>query len=145
MKETPTIFRFKDLADLEAVSMELLKIGNSSPVWLFHGQMGVGKTTLVKSLCKQLGVKALVQSPTFALVNEYLSETKQTIFHFDFYRIRYETEALDMGIEEYFYSGNYCFVEWPEKISSLWPSKYMRINLSLEENGGRLLEIQEIG
>jgi len=145
MKETPTIFRFKDLADLDAVSMELLKIGKSSPVWLFHGQMGVGKTTLVKSLCKQLGVKALVQSPTFALVNEYLSETKQTIFHFDFYRINYETEALDMGIEEYFYSGNYCFVEWPEKISSLWPAKYMCINLSLEENGGRLLEIQEIG
>lgn len=145
MKEIPTIFRFKELADLDAVSMELLKIGKDSPVWLFHGQMGVGKTTLIKSLCKQLGVRTVVQSPTFALVNEYLSESQQTIYHFDFYRIKHETEALDMGIEEYFDSGNYCFVEWPDKIDSLWPLKYMDININLEENGERCLEIRQGG
>ena len=145
MKGTTTIFRFKDLVDLDAVSMELLKIGASSSVWLFHGQMGVGKTTLIKALCKQLGVSSLVQSPTFALVKEYLTDSQQPVYHFDFYRIKYDIEALDMGIEEYFDSGSYCFVEWPDKIESLWPLKYMEINLDLGENGERILEIQEIG
>ncbi len=144
MNETPAIFRFKELADLDAVASALLSIGHNIPVWLFHGHMGAGKTTLIKELCKQLGIKSVVQSPTFALVNEYASEAQRIIYHFDFYRIKYETEALDMGIEEYFDSGNQCFVEWPEKIQSLWPLHYLNLNLMLEEDGQRTLLVSEV-
>lgn len=96
MNEISAIFRFTELSELDSISTELLRIGKDVPVWLFNGNMGAGKTTLIKSICKQLGIKSLVQSPTFALVNEYLSESQQ-IVTFDFYRIRHETEALDMG------------------------------------------------
>jgi tRNA threonylcarbamoyladenosine biosynthesis protein TsaE len=144
MNATPVIFHFKELADLDAVATGLLDIGRNSPVWLFHGHMGAGKTTLIKSICKHLGVQSHVQSPTFALVNEYVSETNEIVYHFDFYRIKYETEALDMGVEEYFDSGNLCFVEWPEKIQSLWPERYLLLNLNMEESGERILRVNEI-
>lgn len=145
MNEISAIFRFKELSELDSISTELLRIGKDVPVWLFNGNMGAGKTTLIKSICKQLGIKSLVQSPTFALVNEYLSESQQIVYHFDFYRIRHETEALDMGVEEYFDSGNHCFVEWPEKIQSLWPSHYLNLTLNLGGEGERILEVTEIG
>jgi tRNA threonylcarbamoyladenosine biosynthesis protein TsaE len=145
MNEMPAIFRFTELSELNAVSTELLKIGKDVPVWLFNGNMGAGKTTLIKSICNELGIKSLVQSPTFALVNEYLSESQQVVYHFDFYRIKDETEALDMGVEEYFDSGDYCFIEWPEKIQSLWPSHYLELKLSISDHGERILEVAEIG
>lgn len=145
MNEISAIFRFKELSELDSISTELLRIGKDVPVWLFNGNMGAGKTTLIKSICKQLGIKSLVQSPTFALVNEYLSESQQIVYHFDFYRIRHETEALDMGVEEYLDSGNHCFVEWPEKIQSLWPSHYLNLTLNLGGEGERILEVTEIG
>ena len=145
MNEISAIFRFKELSELDSISTELLRIGKDVPVWLFNGNMGAGKTTLIKSICKQLGIKSLVQSPTFALVNEYLSESQQIVYHFDFYRIRHETEALDMGVEEYLDSGNHCFVEWPEKIQSLWPSHYLNLTLNLGDEGERILEVAEIG
>ena len=143
MNDTPVIFRFKALADLDAVASDLLRIGKDVPIWLFHGHMGAGKTTLIKAICKQLGIRSVVQSPTFALVNEYISETQQIVYHFDFYRIKNETEALDMGIEEYFDSGDYCFVEWPDMIQSLWPLRYLDLNLALGEDGHRTLEVRE--
>ncbi len=145
MNEISAIFRFTELSELDSISTELLRIGKDVPVWLFNGNMGAGKTTLIKSICKQLGIKSLVQSPTFALVNEYLSESQQIVYHFDFYRIRHETEALDMGVEEYLDSGNHCFVEWPEKIQSLWPSHYLNLTLNLGGEGERILEVTEIG
>jgi tRNA threonylcarbamoyladenosine biosynthesis protein TsaE len=134
---------FKELDELDRVSSELLEIGKKTPVWLFEGHMGAGKTTLIKALCKQLGVRSHVQSPTFSLVNEYEAEGK-LVYHFDFYRIKDETEALDMGVEEYFDSGYFCFVEWPGKIGSLWPLNYLLIRMEADEDGTRTLTARRV-
>ena len=144
MNEWPVTIRFRNLSELDTVAASLLKLGKDVPVWLFDGAMGVGKTTLIKKLCALMGVQSMVQSPTFSLVNEYLTATGITIYHFDFYRIRNEMEALDIGIEEYFDSGNFCFIEWPEKIESLWPYPHLLIKMGLEEDGGRILEVREV-
>ena len=144
MNEWPVTIRFRNLSELDTVAASLLKLGKDVPVWLFDGAMGVGKTTLIKKLCALMGVQSMVQSPTFSLVNEYLTATGITIYHFDFYRIINEMEALDIGIEEYFDSGNFCFIEWPEKIESLWPYPHLLIKMSLEEDGGRILEVNEV-
>lgn len=143
MIKQPTIIHFKELDELPQISTLLLQTGNDLPVWLFEGHMGAGKTTLIKALCKQLGVKSTVQSPTFSLVNEYDAAGK-VVYHFDFYRIKDETEALDMGVEEYFDSGDFCFVEWPGKIENLWPLKYLMLNLRADESGTRILEIRRV-
>ena len=103
------------LHQLEDVAQKILN-ENPNKVILFHGEMGVGKTTLIKQLCKSLGVTDATSSPTFSLVNEYETTTNQLVYHFDFYRLNKETEALDMGIDDYLYSGNWCFIEWAEKI-----------------------------
>lgn len=143
MNTLPATIRFQELSELDSVAASLLQIGEKVPVWLFNGSMGVGKTTLIKKLCEVLGVKSIVQSPTFSLVNEYITDKGLTIYHFDFYRIRSEVEALDIGVEEYFDSGGFCFVEWPEKIESLWPYPHLMINLNLDDEGYRVLEIHE--
>jgi tRNA threonylcarbamoyladenosine biosynthesis protein TsaE len=145
MSSTTTVLHFKELSELESVSERILDTGKHIPVWLFRGHMGAGKTTLIRSLCKCLGVTSSVHSPTFSLVNEYISKEKKIIYHFDFYRIKDEFEALDIGVEEYFDSGNFCFVEWPGKIEGLWPEHYFLINLNVDENGERVLEAEEIG
>ena len=139
----PTVIRFKELDELGNVSEALLGLGAETPVWLFEGQMGAGKTTLIKALCSHLGVTTHVQSPTFSLVNEY-DAGGRTIYHFDFYRIMDETEALDMGVEEYFDSGDLCFVEWPGKVESLWPLNYMQLHLEADESGIRILEVTKV-
>jgi tRNA threonylcarbamoyladenosine biosynthesis protein TsaE len=110
-------------------------------VILFHGEMGVGKTTLIKQLCKTLGVTSTTSSPTFSLVNEYETIDNQVVYHFDFYRLKNEMEALDMGADDYFYSGNWCFIEWAEKIPSLIPDKHAVITIELVENGKRHLTL----
>jgi tRNA threonylcarbamoyladenosine biosynthesis protein TsaE len=143
MIEPPVTIEFSQLEELDRVSDELLQIGKGIPVWLFEGHMGAGKTTLITSLCRRLGVSSHVQSPTFSLVNEY-EAARQLIYHFDFYRIKDETEALDMGVEEYFYSGDFCFVEWPGKISSLWPEHYLHLDLSADESGVRTLQVRAV-
>lgn len=102
-------------------------------VILFYGEMGAGKTTTIKAICKALGVEEEVSSPTFSLVNEYVTNKGETVFHFDMYRIDSEDEVYDMGYEEYFYSGNICLVEWPEKIPNLLPEKYGEVNISVSE------------
>lgn len=145
MSSTTTVLHFKELSELESVSERILDMGKHVPVWLFRGHMGAGKTTLIRSLCKCLGVTSSVHSPTFSLVNEYISKEKKIIYHFDFYRIKDEFEALDIGVEEYFDSGNFCFVEWPGKIEGLWPEHYFLISLNVDENGERVLEAEEIG
>lgn len=110
---------------------------------LFYGEMGIGKTTLIKELLKQLGSDDLVSSPTFSLVNEYWSKKEGKIYHFDFYRIENEEEALDIGIEDYFGNHNWCFIEWPENIKNLLPLNAVEIYLSLNEDGKRSLEIKQ--
>lgn len=108
-------------------------------VILFEAEMGTGKTTLIKALCKALGVEGTISSPTFSLVNEYETNTGEVVYHFDFYRLKTEEEALDFGVEDYLYSGNYCFLEWSEKIPNLIPEKHTLISISTLENGNRLL------
>jgi tRNA threonylcarbamoyladenosine biosynthesis protein TsaE len=131
--------------EIEFSLNEISKVANtiiaSNPqkVILFNGEMGVGKTTLIKQLCKNLGVDDATSSPTFSLVNEYQISKNQLVYHFDFYRLNSETEALDMGIDDYLYSGNWCFIEWSEKIQNLIPKEHSVINIELLANGNRKL------
>lgn len=110
----------------------------ASPVVLFVGPMGAGKTTLIKAICNHLGVQDEVSSPTFALVNEYLDGHGESVFHFDMYRITDQEEALDFGIEEYFDSGQLCLVEWPQNVQALWPDKFGLIYIELDGEERRL-------
>lgn len=114
---------------------------NPSKIILFKGEMGVGKTTLIKELATFLGVTEATSSPTFSLVNEYLIAENQYIYHFDMYRLKHEMEALDMGIDDYFYSGNWCFVEWSENIPSLIPEDHSVISITMLADGRRELEM----
>ena len=128
------------LDELELVAQKVID-QHPSKVILFHGEMGVGKTTLIKQLCKTLGVSSATSSPTFSLVNEYETIDNQVVYHFDFYRLKNEMEALDMGADDYFYSGNWCFIEWAEKIPSLIPDEHALITIKLVENGKRHLTL----
>ncbi len=128
---------------LDKIDLAVKHFFETSPnkVVLFNGLMGAGKTTFIKALCKHLGVKDVTTSPTFSLVNDYQTPEGKSIYHFDLYRINSEIEALDMGIEEYLYSGNCCFIEWPEKIPNLLPEKFTTVNIREIETGERALEI----
>jgi tRNA threonylcarbamoyladenosine biosynthesis protein TsaE len=125
---------------LEEVAQQIIA-NNPKKVILFHGEMGVGKTTLIKQLCKTLGVTGATSSPTFSLVNEYEANDNQLVYHFDFYRLNKEEEALDMGVDDYLYSGNWCFIEWAEKIPNLIPAVHSVINISLLADGKRSLTL----
>jgi len=122
--------RVQSLDDLPQVAEKIIQ-NYSEKIIAFYGEMGAGKTTFIKVLCQHLGVPIKeVCSPTYAIVNEYPAKSKP-IFHFDFYRIKDEQEVFDMGYEEYFYSGNYCFVEWPEKITNLLPDKLLKVSIEI--------------
>jgi tRNA threonylcarbamoyladenosine biosynthesis protein TsaE len=112
-------------------------------VWALHGEMGAGKTTLIKALVAALGVTEVTASPTFSIVNEYHDKNGKPIYHFDFYRIKNEVEAFDIGIDEYFDSGNLCLVEWPEKIPSLLPSAHLEIQLEIIDQQSRLIRYRK--
>lgn len=127
---------------LSEVAHEILN-QNPNKIVLFNGEMGAGKTTLIKQLCKILGVKDATSSPTFSLVNEYQAD-HGLIYHFDCYRLKSEIEALDMGIDEYLYSGNWCFIEWAEKIENLIPEQHSIINISILEDGQRQLSLTQV-
>jgi len=119
------------------LGMVASKIINSFPerrVFAFYGAMGAGKTTLIKSVCNELGVEDVVVSPTFSLINEYITREGSPVYHFDFYRIKSPSEAFDMGYEEFFFSGHYCFIEWPEKIEQLLPPGFLYITISLSDS-----------
>ena len=113
---------------LPAAAQELLRFAGDKRVFLFEGDMGAGKTTFIKAFCEQLHVEDLVSSPTFSIVNEY-QYPGGLVYHFDFYRLKSETEAYDLGYEDYFYSGNYCFIEWPSKIENLWPEGALMVSI----------------
>lgn len=130
-----------ELENIKNVAAEVLEKANSKYI-LFSGEMGAGKTTLIKELVKQLGSKHQVSSPTFSLVNEYEGENV-SIYHFDFYRIEEETEAYDMGFEDYLDDSHYVFIEWPEKISNLWPEHYSFVKLEVGEHQFRTLTLTE--
>ncbi len=135
---------FQQLNELDAVAHRLLGEGRQHSVWLFEGDMGAGKTTLIKALCRALGVVSMVQSPTFSIVNEYTTHEGHSVYHFDCYRLRNEAEALDIGIEEYFDSGKYCFVEWPERITALWPATYYQVSITVDGRGERTVKTKMI-
>lgn len=128
------------LDQIQEVAEQIIA-SNPKKIILFNGEMGVGKTTLIKQLCKSLGVQDATSSPTFSLVNEYYTSNNQTVYHFDFYRLNKETEALDMGVDDYLYSGNWCFIEWSEKIASLIPEEHSTVTIELLSNEKRSLEL----
>lgn len=130
------------MAELPEVARKLLDTFAEERFFAFFGKMGVGKTTLIKELCAALGVEDNVCSPTFAIVNEYsrpLNASREPVYHFDFYRMKSVAEAYDIGYEEYFYSGCYCFTEWTEKVEELLPERYVRVEIE-EQNGVRILK-----
>lgn len=125
------------VGELRSIAKSILKDIPDQNVFAFNGKMGTGKTTLIKAMCEELGVEEVVTSPTFALVNEYISEDNNSIYHFDFYRIKKLDEVFDIGYEEYFYSDNFCFIEWPELVLELLPETYVYILIEEEEESGR--------
>lgn len=127
-------------ADLSVAAQTLLNSFPKDRIFLLYGPMGAGKTTFIKYLCEQLGVKDSTSSPTFSIVNEYDSDNG-ALYHFDFYRIKDEQEAFDFGYEEYFYSGAYCFIEWPEKIPNLLPEEAKEIQISIIDAHTRKISI----
>ncbi len=127
--------------DLHLVAKAVLEKAGDCRVWLLYGEMGSGKTTFVKTLCTQFGVTDVASSPTFSIVNEYETDNHDKIYHFDFYRIKNEAEAYDIGTEEYFYSGHLCLVEWPEKIPSLIPPEYVEVTIKVEDLNQRTIAI----
>ena len=129
-------------SDIDIIAKKCISEFHDTPVWLFEGEMGAGKTTFIRSLCHVLGVTDTVQSPTFGIVNEYATDEGQSIFHFDCYRLESPSEALDLGIDEYLYSGQYCFIEWPSKVEPHWPSNYISVSLHTTTEEERFLEIK---
>jgi tRNA threonylcarbamoyladenosine biosynthesis protein TsaE len=135
------VFRSVTLSELKEVAQDIVGRLEEFNVWLIHGEMGAGKTTLIKEICKEAGVAEAMSSPTFSIVNEYQARNSKKIFHFDFYRIKQEVEAVDIGTEEYFYSGYPCFVEWPEKIPSLMPDRFAEVRIEVETYTQRTIAI----
>ena len=127
-----------ELEDLREAASRLLDFAADERVFLFKGEMGAGKTTFIKALCERLQITDVVSSPTFSIVNEYHTD-HGPVYHFDFYRLKKESEAFDLGYEDYFYSGSYCFIEWPEKIPNLWPEHYISVEIQEESDRTRTI------
>jgi tRNA threonylcarbamoyladenosine biosynthesis protein TsaE len=138
-------FSYSGLDQIGEVTEKIIEKCSLHDIWIFKGQMGAGKTTLIKSICNKMNVQDNVSSPTFSLLNVYQTELEEEIYHFDFYRIENEMEAVDIGCDEYFYSGNYCFIEWAEKIPSLIPQRFIEISINLEKENERKITITEYG
>ncbi len=128
------------LSDLPRVAGEFIALTKGKKQFAFYGNMGVGKTTFIKEICRQLGVNQVVTSPTFALINEYTTIDHQIVYHFDFYRINKVEELFDFGYEDYLYSSNYCFIEWPEKAEEILPGHLQKVNFSEMPDGIRVIE-----
>ncbi len=134
-------FYIDSLDNINAVAAEILFKYKNERVFTFQGPMGVGKTTFVKALCEELEVEDTVNSPSFAIVNEYHAPEDKIVYHFDFYRLKEEEEAYDMGYEDYLYSGHYNMIEWPEKIASLLPAGRLELQLEELDDGRRKLSV----
>ena len=127
------------LEHINDAAREFVDAMGGNKVFAFYGKMGAGKTTFIKAVCEVLGVTDVINSPTFAIVNEYLDGNGKPIYHFDFYRIKKEEEVYDMGYEDYFYSGNLCFMEWPELIEDLLPEDAVKVTIEEREDGSRVV------
>ena len=131
--------KIENIDHIREAAREFIQHIGDHRVFAFYGKMGAGKTTFVKAICEELGVDDVITSPTFAIVNEYTSGEGDSIFHFDFYRIKKIEEVYDMGYEDYFYSGRLCFIEWPELIEDILPDDAIRVNIAEQEDGSRLV------
>lgn len=129
------------LDQIQTAAAQLLTYAGEQRIWVFQGQMGAGKTTLIKALCREVGVLDQVSSPTFGIVNEYETSAGKKIYHFDFYRLEDPMEALDIGIEEYFYGGDYCWMEWAENIGSFLPDEFLLIKIVLDSDLDRTITL----
>ncbi|RLD34337.1 MAG: tRNA (adenosine(37)-N6)-threonylcarbamoyltransferase complex ATPase subunit type 1 TsaE [Bacteroidetes bacterium] len=127
--------------DLAGIAEKILTEFKDQRIFAVKGKMGAGKTTLIKAFCYHLGVEETVSSPTFALVNEYTTASGESVFHFDFYRIKKMEEVFDIGYEEYFYSDRYCFIEWPELVEGLLPEGFVTVDISVGENEERFFSV----
>tara|TARA_B000000441_G_scaffold45565_1_gene30013 strand:- start:449 stop:877 length:429 start_codon:yes stop_codon:yes gene_type:complete len=135
-------FEINNENELDFISKEIIEKFKSK-VFLFYGEMGVGKTTFIKSICKHLNVLDVVSSPTFSIVNQYVNDQDEFMYHFDFYRTNNKNEIFDIGYEEYLFSDSFCFIEWPERLDNLLPNKYLEIKMKLRD-GNRVIRIKEI-
>lgn len=133
-----------ELSEIQEAAAQVIRWAGEETIWVLQGQMGAGKTTLVKAIGHVLGVTDEVSSPTFGIVNEYTSGKGQSIYHFDFYRMDDPTEALDIGIEEYFYSGSICLIEWAEKIAQFIPDEFLLIKIEILSEHSRKIHLQKI-
>lgn len=129
------------LANIERIARQFVEEQSDGRVFAFYGQMGAGKTTFIAAVCKALGIEEPVNSPTFAIVNEYVADNGETVYHFDCYRLNTLRDALNIGIEEYFASGNICFIEWAENIEDLLPVDTVRVNIVVEDDGSREVSV----
>lgn len=129
--------KIASLEEIGTAAKQFVLAMGEKKVFAFYGKMGVGKTTFIKTVCEELGVKDVINSPTFAIVNEYVDGQGEPIYHFDFYRIKKEQEVLDIGYEDYVYSGYVCFMEWPELIENLLPDDTVRVVIEEEMDGSR--------
>lgn len=135
------IIKINDIAEYPAAAKDFVEHMEGRRIFAFYGKMGSGKTTLIKSICEELGVEDTINSPTFAIVNEYEDREQNTIYHFDFYRIKSLAEVYNMGYEEYLYSDAICFMEWPELAEELLPEECTRVNIEENEDGTRTVTI----
>ena len=133
----------QSLENIKQTSKKFIELIGNRTVFAFNGSMGAGKTTFIKAICESMGVKEPVNSPTFSIVNEYEAADGRIIYHFDCYRINKIEEAVDMGTEEYLYSGNLCFIEWSENIAPLLPDQIVNVNIKETENGKRKIQIED--
>ena len=133
--------RITDIEHIREAAREFIEHIGDRRVFAFYGKMGAGKTTFVKAICEELGVNDVITSPTFAIINEYTSAKDDTIFHFDFYRIKKLEEVYDMGYEDYFYSGALCFIEWPELIEEILPDDAVRVSITEQDDGSRIVTL----
>ena len=131
--------RIDSTEQLPATAKRILTLFPSQKVFAFYGEMGSGKTTFIKSICEQLGVQGQTASPTFSIINEYHTSSGKKIYHFDLYRVKNETELLQLGCEEYFYSGDYCFIEWPERAINFLPKESVLLKIITEGNARVIL------
>ena len=135
-----TTIEISSLENIQTAAQKFISFIGGNKIFSFNGKMGVGKTTFIKAICEELGVTEAVNSPTFSIINEYETLDKKTIYHFDFYRINSINEAKEIGIEDYFDSGNLCFLEWAENVASILPDSIVNIYIKETENGKRIFE-----
>ena len=135
-----TTIEIKSIETIREAAKKFIQSIGDNTIFAFNGSMGAGKTTFIKAVCEELGVSDVINSPTFAIVNEYHSDiTTDLVYHFDFYRIKNIHEANDLGAEDYFYSGSLCFIEWPEKVEEILPPNTVWIDIEEQEDGSRLI------